>query len=379
MRITEHDLGAIRALGYTEDEARFLYVVATHSGYFVPRQFLALAGAKWGYRTDQLTKKLESQDHASWREYEGAGGVYHLFSKKLYAAIAKENLRNRRRHSAEFIKTRLVLLDFVIENQQHDYLETEQQKVEYFCNKLHLPKTCLPTKTYEAHSSSNPTLRYFVDKYPLFLDSSRSFSSPVVTLSYVDPGYATVAGFANHLNAYRPLFRELTAFRFLFISNFAAHFGDAEQRFSSLFGAPNSTDIAADVLRYFRLRKAWDLKKYALFSNSEIEWLNGATRRFAGQRLDSLHVAWCAGQVRDDDVRLALPDSTFPRKAEFATYLVRASGRDKTSIAEDLKGASVPDFRRKQFSLQPGAEVNFVERKDIRREETTRQDAAKFK
>ena len=49
-------------------------------------------------------------------------------------------------------------------------------------------------------------------------------SSPVVTLSYVDPGYSSIAGFANHLNAYSPLFRELNEFRFLLISNSAVHF-----------------------------------------------------------------------------------------------------------------------------------------------------------
>jgi len=29
----------------------------------------------------------------------------------------------------------------------------------------------------------------------------------VVTFSYEDPGYAGIAGFANHLNAYTPLLR----------------------------------------------------------------------------------------------------------------------------------------------------------------------------
>jgi hypothetical protein len=83
MKIEDHDIAAIKALGYTEAEARFLYIVATHSGYFVPRQFLDLTGASWGYRTDQLSRKLESRGHATWREYQDTGGVYHLFSKKL--------------------------------------------------------------------------------------------------------------------------------------------------------------------------------------------------------------------------------------------------------------------------------------------------------
>jgi len=37
----------IRGLGYTEDEARLLYIVANHSSYFVPTQFLVLTGG-WG-------------------------------------------------------------------------------------------------------------------------------------------------------------------------------------------------------------------------------------------------------------------------------------------------------------------------------------------
>ena len=378
MKIEDHDIAAIKALGYTEAEARFLYIVATHSGYFVPRQFLDLTGASWGYRTDQLSRKLESRGHATWREYQDTGGVYHLFSKKLYAEIGKENLRNRRRHSVEFIRTRLVLLDFVIANQHYDYLETEEQKVCYFCKELALPKTCLPAKTYEGSSSSEPTLRYFVDKYPLFLDSSRPSSSPVVTLSYVDPGYSSIAGFSNHLNAYRPLFRELNEFQFLLISNSPVHFADAQKCFSSVVRAPISTEIAADVLRYFRLRKAWDLKKYALFSNNEIEWLNDATRRFQGDRFDSLHAAWCSGKLTDDDVRRQFPAAPPNRKAEFQTFLVRGNRREDGAAWKTLKSSSVPDFRSKDFALQPLAEANSRETREIPRDGKARKDAAKF-
>ncbi len=41
-------LDSLRSLGYTEDEARFLYVVALHSGYFSARQYLTFTGAKTG-------------------------------------------------------------------------------------------------------------------------------------------------------------------------------------------------------------------------------------------------------------------------------------------------------------------------------------------
>ena len=47
MKIADEHIHAIRTLGYTADEARFLYIVATHSGYFVPRQFVAWTGTSW--------------------------------------------------------------------------------------------------------------------------------------------------------------------------------------------------------------------------------------------------------------------------------------------------------------------------------------------
>ena len=40
MNISPEHLNAIRNLGYTDTEARFLYLVATHSGYFTQRQYL---------------------------------------------------------------------------------------------------------------------------------------------------------------------------------------------------------------------------------------------------------------------------------------------------------------------------------------------------
>lgn len=323
MRIAEHDIAAIKALGYTEDEARFLYIVATHSGYFLPRQFILFADVGWGKRSAKFAQKLESRGHACWQEYQDTGRVYHLFSKTIYSAIGKENLRNRRRHSPEFIKTRLVLLDFVIANQQYDYLETEQQKVQYFCEQLGISKKTLPTKAYEGSRGTEPTLRYFVDKYPLFLDSSGHAPSPVVTFSFVDPGQASIKGFATHLNAYEELFRQLNEFRFLYLSNSSANFARAQGCFSERVVSVLSNDISGEILRYFRLRKAWDLKKYALFSNAEIESLNEAAKRFYGERFEELYSTWSSDRLSAEAIRREFAQTEPHRKVGFTTFLVR--------------------------------------------------------
>jgi hypothetical protein len=39
---------ALGSFGYTEDESRFLYLVATHSGYFTCQQFVRFIQGKPG-------------------------------------------------------------------------------------------------------------------------------------------------------------------------------------------------------------------------------------------------------------------------------------------------------------------------------------------
>jgi hypothetical protein len=373
MNFNDQDIVAIQTLGYTPDEARFLYLVAVHSGYFVPRQFLAFSGAKWGKRSNNFVAKLESRGHATWREYDRTGGVYHLFSKTLYRYIGKENLRNRRRHSVEFIRTRLLLLDFILANPNYQYFETEPEKVAYFCDTMGVPKNVLPAKSYEGGPRSEPTLRYFVDKFPLFLDrtppssslssSSSSLqspspsaspsasasisaaaevSSPVVAFSYVDPGQASLAGFANHLHAYLPLLRQLESFVFVYIATSRVHFVPAEGCFASLVRSPLEADVSSEILHYFRLRKAWDLKQYGSLSATDIEWLKEASHRFHGERFESFYRAWTSGALTEKVLRSEFEQLRPHRNVSFRTCLVAATRFGKKSLVEEGEGALHP-------------------------------------
>ena len=375
---------AIESLGYTPVEAQFLYLAAVHSGYFVPRQFLAFSGAKSGKRSNSFLTKLESRGHATWREYDRIGGVYHLFSITLYRFIGKENLRNRRRHSLEFIRTHLLLLDFVLAHLAFEYLETETEKVHYFCDFLGLPKHALPTKTYEGGPRTEPTLRYFVDKFPLFLDHSLSSAapagapgnpasyattaglatttppelttpaapmtsassstpasklvscpSPVVTFSYVDPGQPSLAGFATHLHAYLPLLRQLDRFAFLYIASSPVHFVAAERCFASLVLGRLEADLTAEILHYFRLRNRWELKQYGSLSASDIEWLKEATHRFRGERFASSYRAWTTGMLTEKGLLSEFAVVRPHGSVTFETRLVQTTRFEKKSSVED--------------------------------------------
>jgi hypothetical protein len=300
MNIAPAHLAALEALGYTQAEARFLYIVATHSGYFVARQFLAFTAAHWGYRTTSFWNKLHAKKHARTECFPKSGTVYHLFSRRLYRQIDRENIRNRREHEIEFIKRRIAMLDYVLSHPQWEYLETEPEKVRYFSNHLKVPSHFLPSKIYHGRKASQPTVRYFVDKFPMFLDSHAS--STVVTFTYLQGQEVHLTEFVRHLEVYLPLFRQLSEFRFLYLARLDSYFEKAKELFDSLVAIPLGSDVSADLLRYFQIRKAWDLGRYASLSEVDLIFRNEAKTRFSGQRFEHLYRGWKAGRVTESDI-----------------------------------------------------------------------------
>src|SRR5216684_2679941 len=147
MSIKEDQLARLFDFGYTEVEARFLYLVATHSGYFTVRQFLEFAKAKSGKRNARLVEKLFALGHVSAQRYRRRSLVYHLHSRPIYDAIGKGELRNRRGHELGCIKARLVALDYILAHPEDDYFETEDAKRQYLMRRFNVPESLfLPSK-----------------------------------------------------------------------------------------------------------------------------------------------------------------------------------------------------------------------------------------
>ena len=150
-----------------------------------------------------------------------------------------------------------------------------------------------PARLYLGRKSSSASVRYFVDKFPMFLGSSSS----VVTFTYVHEGAPGFSDFVQHLENYLPLFRQLSEFRMLYVSRTAPRFQRATEIFDSLVKIPLESDIAEDLLRYFRIRKMWDEKRYAEVSDAELIFRNEARSRFHGRTFEGLYQNWKNGQV----------------------------------------------------------------------------------
>jgi hypothetical protein len=325
MNIPATKIDALRMFGYTEDESRFLYLVATHSGYFVARQFLGFTGASWGKRTTLFWNKLQANQHARTYRFAQGGTVYHVFSRRIYRQIGHENLRNRREHEFEYISTRLSTLDFVLGNLALGYLETEPDKVAYFSRELGVAVHHFPSKTYSSRHTVKPTVRYFVDRLPMFLAAGAEKSS-VITLTYLQGAEANLVGFVHHLQAYLSLFRQLNQFRFLFLARTDAHFTKAAELFRDVVTIPLESNPAEDLLRYFTIRKAWDLAQYTSVSEGDLIFRNVAKQRFCGPRFEHFYRAWKVGRVTDSEIRSEFRGSDKPHTIHFETGILRAVG-----------------------------------------------------
>ena len=67
---------ALRSFGYTEEESQFLYLVATHSGYFTCQQFSQFIKTKPGKRSVAFARKIMEKKHASSKECLRHGRVF---------------------------------------------------------------------------------------------------------------------------------------------------------------------------------------------------------------------------------------------------------------------------------------------------------------
>src|SRR5215467_5855081 len=122
---------------------------------------------------------------------------------------------------------------------QHDYFETEDDKLRYFCEGLGVERQALPAKLYLGTRNPSITSRYFVDKFPMFL--TQGTLSPIVTFTYIVPEAQNLVAFVTHLQNYLPLFRNLKQFNFLFLSPCEPLFPNARAIFSSMVKSPLET------------------------------------------------------------------------------------------------------------------------------------------
>jgi len=290
MPISADQVAPLRSFGYTEVESRFLYLVATHSGYFTVRQFLDFAHAKSGKRNAHLIEKLFSQGHATAQRYRRRSCVYHLHSRALYDGIGKDELRNRRNHEVRHIRARLLALDYVLAHPEDDHFETAEAKWRYLVEVLKVPEGIFRPQTDEPDGITFP------DRFPISVSPSTAESTPVVIFTYVDSEQLGLAPFVKHLRTYRRLFAALPYFQFVYVSTASKEQEEAAELFALLI---RGTGLA-DLRRYFDLKTKWDNQQYGQLSEDELIFLSESRKRYTGEIFATLYYLWKRNQLPAD-------------------------------------------------------------------------------
>ncbi len=313
MSIHESQLANLRVFGYTEVEARFLYLVATHSGYFTVCQFLDFARARSGKRNARLVQKLFGLGHVSAQRYRRRSMVYHLHSRPLYDAIGKGYLRNRRGHELGYIKARLLALDYILAHPEDDYFETEDAKRQYLMRRFNVPESLfLPSKEHGKGIT-------FADRFPLCVAYPSPDYMPVVTFTYLDPEHRNLDAYIAHLRTYRPLFRQLPSFQFLYISTAAGLQKEAAELFSLFVEGKGLRDLT----RYFDLQTKWDREQYGLLTEQDAIFLSEARKRYTGENIGTIYYLWKRNQLPKDIQIEAAAESLPTQKILFRNLTVQ--------------------------------------------------------
>lgn len=292
--ITQERINALQRFRYDRDEARFLCIVALHSGYFLRRQFLSFIGGTKGWKDVTLLAKLKANRHCRANVYRHNRMIYHLSAKPIYDALGEKDNRNRRERQPSTIKNKIMGLDFVLEHPDYQYLATEREKLDYFVGTLKFAAEDLPTRWYESPRGRGSTAKHFVDKYPMFLSSALGGAAPVVHFCYVDEGAQTTDGFATYLDQYGRLLAALSDFRVIYVAEPSILFESVRQvfeKFSSRQGLQgnSASPVTRRLLDYFEARRDHEARDYSRFDTARLIRYREQKKQFAGEQYDAFY------------------------------------------------------------------------------------------
>jgi hypothetical protein len=284
---------ALQRFGYTERQAKFLRIVAHHSGYFLRRQYDFYTGNEKGGSSQRFIELLVQKGHATPLTFCDTTTVCHLSSRPFYRAIGDENSRNRRFHQPFAVKAKLMALDFILGRPHAEFVGPEEERIALFTDILGLPISVLPAKSYRSNTGATRTVRYFVDRNPVFLSAAGEGAAPAVGFAYVDAGSDTTAGFRSYLGQYRRLFERLGNFRVVYVASHSRLVPAAGKDFRKALGPEANAALGmqpetARLLAHFEARLCHESRDYSGFDTAKIQRLSRELKEFSGPQYDAL-------------------------------------------------------------------------------------------
>jgi hypothetical protein len=307
-------ISSLEAVGYQEREASFLYLVAVHSGYFLRRQYYRFAGREGGTLVAQLLKKAMNRQHVHVIECGHGWHIYHLTSKPVYEAIGHRDSQNRRIKGDAHIKSRLMVLDFILANLGANLLEDVASKVDFFTTQCGISNELLP------HSYAG-RLRYFPDGFPILVTNAG-----VAQFTFFDEGQVTTTRFERFLKQYQTLFEALGEFELIYVADAESNSTRARVTFNRflpadrLRGVPSATPMGVDhFLEYLAASQRYETKG-SVTSARDLEVLREGEHLYTSLEHRALQAAWNNQSTSDNRIRQRFLQKSL--RATFSTVVL---------------------------------------------------------
>ncbi len=311
----EYDpIQSLEAIGYVQREASFLYLVAVHSGYFLRRQYHRFTGREGGRMATRFLRKAHRHRHIQVIECGQKRHIYHLTAKPIYAALGLAGSQHRRIKSDAYMKSRLMVLDFMLDHLSADVLFTEAAKVDFFTTQCGVKLELLP-QSYVGRPL------YFADGFPILV--SRIC---VPRFTFFDEGQVSSSRFENFLEQYQPLLSALRTSELVYVADTDANVRRAKAAFERCFpadrmrGVTPLTPMGVDhFLKFLRARQFFEAEGGGVLT-SELDVLHEGESLYTTLEHQALCAAWKTGATDAKKIRERFQQT--PLRVTFTTTVL---------------------------------------------------------
>jgi hypothetical protein len=153
--------------------------------------------------------------------------VFHLHWKPIYRLLGDEDSQNRRIKGDLQIKSRLMILDYVLRDTEEHFLETEQSKVGFFTKSCHLSADVLP--------AGGPKGRHFPDRFPISTVQPADQIRLTIRFAFIDEGLFSLRRFERFVLQHEKLFHALGRFTVIYVAESQRNFTAAAKYLAHRF------------------------------------------------------------------------------------------------------------------------------------------------
>lgn len=284
----------LRDLGFTARQAEFLYLVGTHSGVFTLNHFRTfIKSATYGGREMRLMEKLEARHFVTRIGITRTYQVIHIDNKAFYRAILAEDSRLRREMSPSLMRQRLQYMDYVSRNPEAWYLTSDESRMDLLTGQFLVPEEALPRQVYKSRKSGTTAVRYFPERFPMFvMETPKDVSLGVV---YGEDPANSFQSVRKFIAANRAFFDAVPCLHFIYVSSSERRCQLTMRLLSSTFSSTH-TVATPDLERYFALRKRIDDRQERTFSADDYAFWEAAFKRFRDAKYEPLYAEFCGQQ-----------------------------------------------------------------------------------